>query len=80
MRNGACPKCSSHSIYSARGGLKYGTQGALVAPIEPGFKGIQPTMQAEGMWQFMCVNCGYLETYALDDATRDFVRQHWRAV
>ena len=78
MRNGACPKCSSRSIYAARGGLKYGTQGALVAHIEPGFKGIRATKQAEDIWQFMCADCGYLESYALDDETRDFVRQHWR--
>jgi predicted nucleic-acid-binding Zn-ribbon protein len=79
MRSGVCPKCSSHSIYAARGGMKYGTPGALVAHIEPGFKGIRPTQPAEGIWQFMCADCGYLESYALDDATLAFVREHWRA-
>ena len=76
MRNGVCPKCSSHSIYAARGGID---NGALVAHIEPGFKGIRPTQQADGIWQFMCADCGYLESYALDDATVAFVRQYWRA-
>jgi hypothetical protein len=78
MRNGKCPKCSSKRIHAARGGLRYGTPGALVAHIEPGFKGIRPTLQAEGIWQFMCVDCGYLESYALDEEAQDFARQNWQ--
>jgi hypothetical protein len=79
MRDGVCPKCSSRSVYGAAGGLKHGTQGALVAPIEPGFRGIRQQMSAEGIWQFMCADCGYMESYALDDAARQFVRDNWRA-
>lgn len=80
MRNGICPKCSSHSIHAARGGYKFGTEGSLVAHIEPGFRGIRPTVQADGIWQFMCVDCGYMESYAADAALTDFVRRNWPAV
>jgi hypothetical protein len=77
MRNGACPKCSSRSVFTARGGLSYGSQGALRAHIEPGFKGIRPTQQAEDLWQYMCADCGYMESYVNEQSQRDFVRQHW---
>jgi len=81
MRNGTCPKCSSQSVYAAGGGLKYGTQPALQAHIEPGFRGMRPAYQAtDNIWQFVCADCGYLESYVLDDAAKDFVRQNWRSV
>ena len=59
MRNGECPKCGSHEIYTSN------EEG-------DGFGGDNSCMLSCGArftekWQtFLCVNCGYYENYLTD--------------
>jgi hypothetical protein len=66
----------------ARSGLALGEhQGALLRPhAVPNFRGVAATHRTEGMWQFVCTTCGYLELHLLDEAALAFIRTEWPVV
>ena len=79
MRDGTCPKCGGGEVYAAANGLAIGggTQAAIHAHIEPGFRGMRNRQMTNGLWQFACAGCGYVEVYLLDELALGFVRQNW---
>jgi predicted RNA-binding Zn-ribbon protein involved in translation (DUF1610 family) len=79
MRSGVCPKCGGEEIYGAANGLAVGgsTQAAIHAHIEPGFRGMRPRQMTDGLYQYVCAGCGYLEQYLLDAGAIDFARRNW---
>lgn len=66
----------------ARNGLRLGEHplAALFPHTEPGFRGVRVSHQTDGIWQFVCGTCGYLELHVLDPAALAFIRQHWPLV
>ncbi len=79
MRDGICSRCGGREVYASRNGLSVGGgfPATVQGHIDPGFRGIRPHHQTDGIWQYACANCGCCETYLLDDALVDFVRQAW---
>jgi ribosomal protein S27AE len=79
MRDGKCPKCGSAEVYASRNGLGVGEgfKVGLRPHIEPGFRGMLVPHQTDGLWQFLCGRCGYVEMYLLDDQALAFVRERW---
>ena len=79
MRDGTCGRCGGTEIYAAANGLAIGgpSQAALHAHIGPGFRGMRPSHQNAGLWQYLCADCGHLELHLLDAAAIQFARAHW---
>lgn len=82
MRNGTCTRCGGTEVYAAADAfwLGGGTQAALEAHIEPGFRGVRARQVTDGLWQYLCAACGYLEFYVIDHAAIDFARRAWLRV
>ena len=70
VRDGICSRCGGREVYASRNGLSVGGgfPGDFQGHIDPGFRGIRPHHQTDGIWQYACANCGCCETYLLDDA------------
>ena len=79
MRNGRCTKCEATTIRAARNGVQFGTLPGLYPNLEPGFRGVSRTLQAE-LWTFVCLTCGYLEWGVFDAAALAFVAERWSEV
>ena len=61
MKNGQCPKCNSHEVYSSVDGGGIGDGFSI--HVRDG-DGMKPTRQ----WQtLLCAACGYYENYLLDE-------------
>ena len=83
MRNGTCSKCGKATVHMARNGLRLGGEhghSVLYPHMEPGFRGMMVGHQTDGLWQFACTTCGYLELHVLDDAALAFIRQRWPVI
>ena len=72
MKNGLCLKCGSREIYR-RGPDNYGTNEKIV--VKAGFvtKGAAPD-------KYVCLGCGYLESYLPLEENAEMVREHWQRV
>ena len=79
MKSGVCPKCGGEEIYGAANGLAIGaaTNASLHAHIDPGFRGIRGQQRTDGLFEYVCAGCGYVELYLLDPAAIDFARANW---
>lgn len=82
MRDGTCPKCQSKTVHYARNGLRIGEAGRtiLYPHLEPGFRGVVAPHPTDGLVQYACVTCGYLETHLVGEDAITFVRARWPAV
>ncbi len=75
MKNGKCPKCKAKEIYSGEDRkIKKGVYGANTIPLG-GFFGGQLALD-----NYVCVNCGYMESYLGSREDREKIRQQWKEV
>jgi len=72
MKTGACPKCSSQDVRSGAGIKK---KEKIVLHTGEGILGPLRKMD-----QYVCVNCGYVETYLEDVEGLAYIAQHWPCV
>lgn len=82
MRDGRCPKCGQTTVHAARSGLRLGEYPwvFLYPHVEPDFRGVLHGHRCDGLWQYVCVSCGHLEMYVIDEAALAFVRGGWLPV
>lgn len=69
MRTGRCPKCGSHDVRSgtsipSKDKIMLHTGQGLFAPLHK-------------LDQYVCPNCGYVETYLQDAEGLAYINQHW---
>lgn len=75
MRSGQCPKCGSYEIYSgAEIHQKEGRDGANTIPVG-GLYGVQIPLD-----NFVCLSCGYVESYISDIRGLQNIRAKWRPI
>lgn len=73
MKTGHCPKCGSHDVYRSDASPKSSDRVTL---REGTFAG----QDASCVTRFVCVNCGYLEYYLLEEADRNAIERSWEQV
>jgi len=73
MKTGICPKCGSHEVY---GGTevkwKSGGYNFNCIPIT--------AFTATALDNYVCVDCGYVESYVTDKAKIQKLREKWPKV
>jgi len=70
LKTGICPKCSSHEVFSGAGiALKKGPFGSNSIPI--GLTSIA------ALDNFVCVECGYVESYVNDPKKLAEISRKW---
>jgi predicted RNA-binding Zn-ribbon protein involved in translation (DUF1610 family) len=70
VKSGTCPNCGSSEVYAgAKVGLKAGVYGSNTIPISFWYSGI--------LDNYVCVDCGYVESYISDRARLEEVRKKW---
>jgi hypothetical protein len=74
MRNGVCPKCNSTEIYRKVNGIGLGDANGRVY-IFTGWLTSPTDVEA-----FICIFCGFFETFAIDRNKLDEVTQSWEKV
>jgi len=73
MKNGECPKCGGKEIYSgANVPLKSGPFASNAIPI-----GLTSMAALDN---YVCVECGLVESYIADNAKLEDVAKHWDKV
>ena len=71
MRDGLCPKCGSATVYAKENGLG-GLRGVRVR--------IANGTSEKQVVAYVCVTCGYSETYVADRATIEAIRRDWTPI
>ena len=73
LKSGICPKCKSHEVFSGAGiALKKGPFGSNSIPI--GLTSIA------ALDNFVCSECGYIESYVSDPAKLTEISRKWAKV
>ncbi len=72
MKTGQCPKCGSGDV---RTGAGIREKEKIALHTGEGIFGSLPKLN-----QYVCVSCGYIETYLEDAAGLSSVAQHWPPV
>jgi len=76
MLNGICPKCGSEDVYSgANVSMKMNGYGMNSVPIKGRFS---PSLAA--LDNYVCISCGYVESYIADSRKREEIAQNWSKV
>ena len=76
MKSGQCPKCGSFEVYSgAYVTNKRGNYGSNTIPVSGG---IFP--QLAPLDNYVCVNCGYVESYISDEEQLQRIAEKWPRV
>lgn len=67
MQSGKCPKCGSNHIYkkNAVGHRSY---------ILAGF------LRFVKLTDYICSECGYVESYIFDDKNKEYIKNNWEKV
>jgi predicted nucleic-acid-binding Zn-ribbon protein len=68
MRSGICPKCGNATVYSGRD-IAVKTSSGNMIPID--FK------NHAALDNYVCVSCGYVESYISDKKALDKIAEHW---
>jgi hypothetical protein len=76
MKNGTCPKCSQNTVHMNKKGITYHSNSSMYIHIPHGIM----TMPFGDYTDYVCVSCGYFETYIDDPNKLDDLRQHWTKV
>jgi predicted nucleic-acid-binding Zn-ribbon protein len=66
MRDGVCPKCGSREVYTKKHGMMGNYR---VLPIT--------IMDSVNFQDFVCTECGYVESYILDQQALNRIAQKW---
>lgn len=69
MKSGRCPKCGSTDVRSKPGAGKYGHHGRI-----PSGWGLDAGVPVD---RYVCVDCGFVETYVADEKHRRKIREKW---
>ncbi len=70
MRNGTCPKCGSSEVYSgANVFFKAGTYGINTIPIS--------FWTIAALDNYVCADCGFVESYIADADKLSEIRKKW---
>ena len=78
MKNGLCPKCGSNDVRSgAYLSNKPGQLGTNTIPI--GGLGLLLPLSA-ALDNYVCVNCGYVESYISDTKALQTISEQWPKV
>ena len=73
MKQGKCPKCGSTNIYgSADLPLKSGPFGSNSIPVS--------LTAMAALDNYVCVDCGLVESYVADDRMLKKISEKWKAV
>lgn len=67
MRDGVCPKCHALTVYH-NADLVHGNTIPIKNPPFPTFARVT---------HYVCVTCGYVESYVQDDRMRDEIITQW---
>jgi hypothetical protein len=72
MKKGKCPKCGSADVRSSLGvkGREYGESTA----IQIGGSLLPRTARVDN---YICISCGYLESYVSDQKKLRLIAEHW---
>ena len=77
MKNGKCPKCNSNNVHHCNRGLDWGSESQSIEIWSGEDK-------RDHIWtgfdSYVCVDCGYFETYILKKEALDLVRSKWAKV
>ncbi|MCB9458772.1 MAG: hypothetical protein H6670_03905 [Anaerolineaceae bacterium] len=68
MRRGICPKCERTTVHSGRE-LAVKTSSSNTIPID--------YYNSAPLDNYICVNCGYVESYISDDKALARIQQTW---
>lgn len=75
MKDGECPRCGSQEVYSgAKISVKGGSYGSNTIPLG-GVFGSQLALD-----NYVCCDCGYVESYINKPADLDKIRRLWPKV
>ena len=66
MRDGICPKCGSHEVYTS---LSPGQRSFIIVSFW--------TVRGERLRDYVCADCGYAEQYVLSPNSLEKIRQKW---
>jgi predicted nucleic-acid-binding Zn-ribbon protein len=78
MLDGICPKCGSAEVYSGAGiQVKTNAHGMNAVPIRGG---IYFTPVTAALDNYVCVKCGYVESYIADSKKLDEIAERWDKV
>jgi len=73
MKNGQCPKCGSKEVYSGADiPLKSGPFGSNAIPVS--------LVSIAAMDNYVCVDCGLVESYIEDSAKLKDIAKEWKKV
>lgn len=76
MREGVCPKCSSHDVYTNQEiGTVESVYGVQAIPV----KGVARTEFAR-LITYVCAGCGYAESYVRGSQSIAQIVRHWKKV
>lgn len=78
MKSGICPKCGSKDIHTGATMTARGKAGPDSVNTIPITSGVLPSMVA--LDNYVCVNCGYVESYISDTAKLQKIADHWPRV
>jgi predicted nucleic-acid-binding Zn-ribbon protein len=78
MRDGICPKCGSDEVYSgANVQAKTNSHGMNSIPIRGGIYFAPVTAALDN---YVCVKCGYVESYIADPQKLEEIAERWAKV
>lgn len=70
LKDGICTQCGSDEVYSgANLRYKHGGFGSNTIPVS--------FWDEAELDNYICVNCGYLESYVSDQRALEVVKKHW---
>ena len=73
LRAGECPSCGSERVHTGADiAGKEGLRGSNRIPIDAQF--------AVALDNYVCVDCGYLESYVTDRRALNRIQKHWQKV
>jgi predicted nucleic-acid-binding Zn-ribbon protein len=76
MKSGQCPKCGSFDVYSgAYVPNKQGFHNSNTIPVSSGL-----FSQVVALDNYVCVNCGYVESYISDEEQLRRIADKWPRV
>lgn len=70
MKDGVCPKCGSHEVYAGNEIFFKGSNNSI--PIN--------FMNSAALDNYVCVNCGYVESYISDSGKLRKIKENWPKV
>jgi ribosomal protein S27AE len=75
MKSGICPKCGSSEIYSGASLPSYAKMGSYWANTIP-----VTLWTLAPLDNYICANCGFMESYVADPAKRAMIARKWPRV